>query len=71
MNWMALFFVAAGGFALAAAFANWEWFFQHSRARWLVHLIGRLGARIFYGALGSALLGLGVLALCGVVTLRR
>jgi hypothetical protein len=56
-----LLVVAAGAFCLAASFKNWDWFFNNHRARLIVAIFGRNGARIFYGLLDS------VLALGGLV----
>lgn len=49
--------LAAGGcFALTAAAAGWEWFFRSANVRVLVGRMSRRGARLFYGAVGMALI---------------
>lgn len=59
---------AAGGvFAICGAVFDWSFFIDNYKARFLVSVIGRKGARIFYGCLGlfvfisGALLALGLL----------
>lgn len=56
--WMA--FVLAGGFSIAGAWFNWDWFMNGTRSRGIVDLFGREGARIFYGLLGAFVLILGI-----------
>ncbi len=51
-----LIVIAVGGFSLAGSLQNWDWFFNNRRARIMVSILGRNGARIFYGILGSALI---------------
>jgi hypothetical protein len=58
---LSLLVVVAGAFCIAASVKNWDWFFNNRRARLIVVIFGRNGARIFYGLLGS------VLALGGLV----
>lgn len=54
-----LLIVACGLFSICGAFFNWDWFMNHRKARFLSNLLGRQGARLFYGALGTALVVLG------------
>jgi hypothetical protein len=55
--WLTVVFMLAGGaFALAGAIKNWDWFINHPRARPLVTLAGRTGARVIYGILGGLLM---------------
>lgn len=51
-----------GGFSLAGAIFDWDWFMNNRRARFFVSIFGRTGARIFYGGLGLFLIGLGLFA---------
>jgi len=51
-----------GGFSLAGAIFDWDWFINSRRARLFVSIFGRTGARIFYGILGLFLIGLGIFA---------
>jgi hypothetical protein len=59
---MALFFVFAGIFTFCGGLFNWDWFMLNRRARLIVRIFGRGGARIFYMVLGVAIL------LTGLVT---
>jgi hypothetical protein len=49
-----------GGFSLAGAIANWDWFMESRKAAFIVKILGRNGARIFYGILGAALVGFAI-----------
>ena len=60
-----LFFILAGLLSLAGAYFNWNWYMNNYRARIFVKMFGRGGARIFYGALGAALSGFGIVSLLG------
>jgi hypothetical protein len=51
-----VFIVVAGIFALCAACCNWDWFFAARKAGFMVKVIGRTGARVFYGVLGLAII---------------
>lgn len=55
-----VFIFVAGLFSLISSIKNWDWFFEHRKARLLAHVLGRMGARIFYGSLGLMLIGLGI-----------
>jgi small neutral amino acid transporter SnatA (MarC family) len=52
---------------LAGGALGWSWLLRSRRARTLVSLIGRTGARIFYVIIGLLLSILGILTLAGVV----
>ena len=67
---MGLGSAAIGLFSLMGALKNWEWFFNNYKARGLVAIFGRNGARIFYGILGAIfiLIGVGV-AIGGLIGL--
>jgi small neutral amino acid transporter SnatA (MarC family) len=60
-------FLAAGGFSIVSAVQDWDWFLQSRKARLFVNLMGRKGARIFYGILGLALVALGAALLAGII----
>lgn len=51
--------IAVGIYCLCAAVFNWNWFFNNRRARGLVNIFGRSGARIFYALLGLFFAGIG------------
>ncbi|MBK3519812.1 immunity 17 family protein [Carboxylicivirga marina] len=55
MNTDVLFYLMMGVGALifVAAISNWEWFFKQRRAQVMIKLMGRTGARVFYGLLGA------------------
>jgi hypothetical protein len=52
--------VLSGIFVLIAVISDWNWFFEHPKARFFVNAFGRNGARLFYGVLGCALLLIGL-----------
>lgn len=56
---LTLFLLCGGLFSLAAAVLNWHWFYQHPKAALVTLLLGRMGARVFYGLLGLTLAGVG------------
>ena len=68
MNPIGLLIVAAGVFAIAGAVCNWEWFMNARKARGMVKLLTRNGARIFYAVLGLVLVVLGILITAGILT---
>lgn len=49
-----------GLFSIAGAVFDWDFFFNNSKARVFVRLLGRTGARIFYGILGIAIIIIGI-----------
>ena len=71
MNLWGLVFVAIGIFSVCGAFLNWDWFMEARKARFIVSIIGRNGARIFYGLLGTGLVVLGVLGMTGVIEFQN
>ena len=64
MQWALM---AAGVFVAGSAAANWALFMEHPQARLLTTLLGRGGARIFYGVVGLALFILGGLMAGGII----
>lgn len=55
--------ILVGLFSLVAALFDWDWFMENRRARFFVRVMGRTGARIFYGLLGVAIAMMGVFGL--------
>lgn len=57
-----IFIMCAGVFAMAGALNEWEFFFKHRKAQWMVNHLGKNGAKIFYFVLGlvAFLAGLGL-----------
>ena len=62
---LTLLLIGCGLFSLAGALKDWDWFMEHRKARFMCSLLGRKGARIFYGALGLAVCGGGIAFLLG------
>ena len=58
-----IFFVLIGLFSICGAFFNWDFFFESRKARPFVALLGRNGARIFYGVLGAFIIFCGIMAM--------
>ncbi len=54
--------IACGIFSLLGAVNNWDWFFNNYKAQPFVKIIGRTGARIFYGILGAVIIVLGIVS---------
>ena len=67
MNPLGLLLIAGGAFSMLGAICNWDWFMNARKARFVVKIFTRGGARIFYGALGLAIAVLGVLDTVGVI----
>ncbi|MGI9430138.1 MAG: immunity 17 family protein [Bythopirellula sp.] len=67
MNLVGLLFVFCGLFAVAGSVCEWEWFFNHRKARMIAALIGRTGTRVFYVVLGGGLTIFGVLMCLGIL----
>lgn len=70
MNWIGLLVVGSGVFSVMGAILDWDFYMEHRKARWIVALVGRFGARIFYFLFGVALIVLGVLITMGILTNR-
>jgi hypothetical protein len=60
MSSVTVFAFLSGIFVIVAVIADWNWFFEHPRAKFFVDTVGRNGARLFYGVFGCALLVLGL-----------
>jgi hypothetical protein len=71
MNAAGIIIVAAGLFSVCGAVWNWDWFINSRKARGIVALCGRNGARVFYGLLGTAMSVLGLLVILDVVDVSR
>ena len=56
---LAPFAFAAGLFVIVAVAIDWDWFFEHPKAKFFVDHFGRAGARVFYAILGIAIIVLG------------
>ena len=71
MNGMGVLFIAVGIFGLCAACFDWDWFMNGRKARLVVSLVGRTGARVFYGLLGTGFVVAGALVMAGVIVLEN
>lgn len=64
---MGFIIAGCGLFSVCGAAFDWEFFMNHRKARRLVRLVGRTGARIFYGILGGSLAVAGLLMAAGII----
>lgn len=71
MNLPSLFFLIVGLFSMAGAILDWDWFMNSRKARFMVRILTRQGARIFYSFLGLTLFILGLLGTIGVIDLSN
>ena len=69
MDITGLVLVAAGAFSITGAIFNWDWFMNARKARFIVKIFTRNGARIFYGILGLAIVVLGALITIGIINM--
>jgi hypothetical protein len=53
-------FAVTGIIALLASLLNWDWFFKAQNTQFIVRNVGRSRARLFYGVLGLALIGMAI-----------
>ncbi len=53
--------VLGGIFSICGAVFNWDFFFENYKARPVVKLIGRNGARVFYVLLGLFVIFCGIM----------
>lgn len=67
MNPIGLVLAAAGIFSICGAYFDWDWFIESRKARLMVSLFGRNGARVFYGLLGTLITLMGLLITVGVL----
>ena len=56
-----LFCIFGGFFTLLAARSNWNWFWNHPKAKGVLSMCrGKKGSRVFYSILGILLIALGI-----------
>lgn len=67
MNPMGLILLAAGAFSMCGAWFDWDLFMESRKARLFVAILGRNGARVFYGILGLTIALAGLLVFLGIV----
>ena len=63
--------ITVGAFSALGGVMNWEWFMNNRRARFVVSVLGRSGARGFYVLLGLAIAGVGAAGLLGFIDMSR
>lgn len=66
-NPVGLVLVFGGLFAIVCSACDFEWFMGSRKARAIVGLLGRNGARIFYSILGAIILVIGALVAFGLL----
>jgi hypothetical protein len=71
MDPIGLIFIAAGAFTMAAAIRDWDWFMGAAKARFMITILTRKGARIFYAVLGFALVVVGALGTMRIVDMSN
>ncbi len=71
MNPGGIIIALAGVFGICGAVCNWDLFFNSRKAKGIVGVFGRTGARVFYGLLGLAMSVLGVLVILDVVDISQ
>ena len=56
-----LFCIFGGFFTLLAGLSNWNWFWNHPKAKGVLSMCrGKKGSRVFYSILGILLIALGI-----------
>jgi hypothetical protein len=71
MNLFGLVFVAAGAFSLLGGVCDWEWFMNSRKARFMVTILSRNGARIFYSILGLLIIVFGIVVTMGIIDISK
>jgi hypothetical protein len=67
---MALLFVLVGLFTMSGGLFNWNWFMLSRRARLIVRIFGRGGARVCYVVLGAAIFVLGLVTFVAALVVQ-
>ena len=62
-----IIFIIAGLFSAVCAVLDWDFFMNHRKARFIIKMLGRKGARVLYMILGAALVILGGLFIFGII----
>ncbi|MBN1493400.1 MAG: immunity 17 family protein [Candidatus Omnitrophica bacterium] len=70
MNVIPYILIAAGVFSILGAINNWDWFMEHRKARFMVRILTRTGARVFYALLGTVIAAIGICALTGLIDMK-
>lgn len=68
---LGLFLGSMGVFTICGAACDWDWFMGSRKARFFVAMLGRNGARVFYGLLGIAIILIGLAMAVGLVSPER
>ena len=67
MNLFGLLVIAIGIFSICGAAFDWDFFLNNYKARFFVTILGRTGARMFYGIFGLVIVIVGALTTVGVM----
>jgi hypothetical protein len=67
MNGRGLIFILIGLFTLCAVGFEWNWFMNNRKTQALAAVLGRNGARLFYGLLATFVIVLGILISLGIL----
>lgn len=59
-----------GLFSIIASAINWDFFFNQRKAQFILNMMGRQKARVFYGVLGLIIFSIGALALNGSIPME-
>lgn len=62
MNFAGILIIAFGLFTFGGGFYQWPFFMNNSRARFVISVLSRTGARVFYMVLGAAIVVFGLFA---------
>lgn len=65
----AIVMMGVGVFSILGGAMNWDWYMNNRRARIVVAIVGRTGARIFYVGLGTVFFLAGVFFAVGSASL--
>lgn len=68
MNPFGLLLVVCGLFSMCGGVFDWDFFMNNRKARFVVGVFGRAGARVFYVLLGLTIIVLGVLIAAGIIS---
>jgi hypothetical protein len=65
-----IFFMAVGIFSVLGAFFEWDFFFKNRRAVFVLNLLGKSGARIFYIVVGVILFSIAFLDMIDIIDIH-
>ena len=68
MDPIGFLFVAGGIYMICGALFDWDFFMNQRSSRRMVSMLGRGGARVFFGLLGMVIVIVGTAIAMGLVT---